>query len=277
MNELEVLKKKNIKPIIYVNGKCPVTTPFDVFYNKKLNDQTGHGSCGVGFGATIEREEKHYSLLVEDLQFPRILNAKLNLIMKWYNSVDHESKNNFLSDCFQVMNNIQVVYENPYHYHVQIYEGSQGLLLDKDIGFFPHVTRGNVSSKRLTGVNKTYYVTRAYQTRHGNGPMTNENLRHNIKENPNETNVKNYQGEFRRSLLDLDLLKYALMKDRGTESRSLVITCLDHVQNDLRFTYQGQIIYNSTESEFISKIGEILGFKDIYISKSEEYSNIYKF
>ena len=66
LNELKVLKKKGIdSPIIFVNGECPVTTPFDVQYNKAMNDLYKHGSCGVGFGATLEREKYHYSLKVQ--------------------------------------------------------------------------------------------------------------------------------------------------------------------------------------------------------------------
>ena len=105
--------------------------------------------------------------------------------------------------------------------------------------------------------------------------MTNEDIGHNIKKNPNETNILNFQGEFRRTLLDLDLLEYAIMKDNSTaESKSLVITCLDHVENEWRFTYKKQIVHSLTESDFINKIGRILGFERIYISKSDEYKNI---
>ena len=82
---------------------------------------------------------------------------------------------------------------------------------------------------------ETYYVTRAYQTRHGIGYMTNADLPISyIKINPNETNVDTgYQGTFRKSVLDLDLLKYALSCDKYYNSdwspKKLVITCCDQV------------------------------------------------
>ena len=284
LNELHLLKKQGIIPKIFVNGKCPVTTFCDVNYNKKLNDKTNHGSCGVGFGATLEREEKYYSLLVEDLQFPSVAQTKLDLIMKWYNTPVPDNYLFFLQDCVDVLKEITITHDPlshffmpgvTYNYNTVIYEGSQGLMLDKDIGFFPHVTRANVGSSTLNNVDEIYYITRAYQTRHGNGPMTNENIGHNIKENPKETNVLNYQGKFRRALLDLDLLEYAIMKDNSkAKSKALVITCLDHVANELRFTYKNQIIGSLSESDFIEKIGNILKFEKIYISKSDEYKNI---
>jgi hypothetical protein len=110
--------------------------------------------------------------------------------------------------------------------------------------------------------------------------MTNESIPNNIFLDPNETNVLNkYQGNFRRSLLDLDLLLYGINKDeyiRNNKLKSLVITCLDHVNDEHRFTYKGEILYCSNENEFINKIADILKIQDIYISRSNESKNIIK-
>ena len=123
-------------------------------------------------------------------------------------------------------------------------------------------------------------MTRAYQTRHGNGSMVNENIPNNILINSNETNVTNkYQGEFRRALLDLDLLKYGINKDeyiRNHKYKSLVITCLDHIRDEYRFTHQNQIISSTNENEFIGKISKILGIDNIYLSHSDDSTNITK-
>lgn len=76
--------------------------------------------------------------------------------------------------------------------------------------------------------------------------MRNEKIPHKIKDNDCETNKFNfYQGSFRKTLLDLDLLDYAISKDiiinqRRKES-GLILTCLDHVINDYRFTYKKEI------------------------------------
>ena len=268
------------KPIIYVNAKTPVTTPFDVFANVKENNGNKHGSCGVGFGKTLEREERYYSLLVEDLQFPTVLRQKLRLIQQYYGAeISDEDFWDFVTDCLTSVEYIHIVHGIDELQEIcdsVIYEGSQGLMLDKDIGYFPHVTRANVGSKVIKdNLDRVFYITRAYQTRHGNGPMSNQELGHNIKENPNETNVSNYQGEFRRSILDLDILRYTIYKDNThAEKKTLVITCLDHVENEWRFTHNAEVIYSASKEEFVEKICKTLGFNDVYISESENYDEI---
>ena len=254
--------------------------------DRKLEQINCHGSCGVGVGSTINREENHYSLLFGDLFYPSILSIKLNLIKDFYGFTESIDLNNFLESIKLVLNsnNILSCYDIPSGSSNYIFEGSQGLLLDQKIGFFPNVTRSNTGSKNILDMGFTpdlYLVTRAYQTRHGNGPMTNTEIPNNILNDPNETNVINkYQGEFRRTLLDLDLLLYAINNDeyiRDCSNRTLVITCLDHVQNEFRFTLNGEIINNLNERVFISNISEILGIKHVLISKSNESKYIEKF
>ena len=119
-----------------------------------------------------------------------------------------------------------------------------------------------------------YLVTRAYQTRHGDGPMSNEQLPHNIKANPDETNVRNtYQGAFRRSLLDLDLLEYAVSRDellRSSTNRHLVVTCLDHIEKELRFTQHGRIVCCDSADDFIARIAGQLGFSSVFVSTGDQ-------
>lgn len=281
MGELGVLKKNHIRPEIFVNSNCPITTFADITYNRNRNDINQHGSCGAGVGTTLEREEHYYSLTVGDLLFPSVLETKLKMILEnYYSDIEYEKKDvdNFIEDCYEAFGHIRIVKDDSItndFYH-KIYESSQGLLLDKDIGFFPHVTRGNVGSKAIKDdIEIVYYVTRAYQTRHGNGPMTNEVYPHQILENENETNVKNYQGIFRRHILDLDLLEYSIYKDNTKAPvKRLVITCMDQVRNDLRFTYRGNVVKSKNEEDFITSVANILGFEEVYASYSDDYSKI---
>ena len=97
-----------------------------------------------------------------------------------------------------------------------IFEGAQGILLDMDFGFFPNVTRSNTTTKNINDIMfdygisikpydklKVFYMTRCYQTRHGNGFMSNENLIPNLINTKNETTLDtSYQGRFRNSILD---------------------------------------------------------------------------
>ena len=111
--------------------------------------------------------------------------------------------------------------------------------------------------------------------------MSNEQLPHNIKANPDETNVRNiYQGEFRRSLLDLDLLEYAVSRDellRSSKNRHLVITCLDHVENEYRFTQRGRIVCCDSADDFVSKIAGQLGFSSVFVSAGDEAEAVWPF
>jgi adenylosuccinate synthase len=168
-----------------------------------------------------------------------------------------------------------------------IFEGSQGLLLDKCIGFFPHVTRSNTGTKNpmeMLGYDtfdahapSVFLLTRAYQTRHGNGPMTNESRPHKIILDDRETNRQHtYQGEFRRAMLDLDLLAYGMGRDeyvkaqRKRGSLSLVVSCLDHVSEDYSFTYDGRVHSYANKSAFVRKICDTLGINEAYTNTSPE-------
>jgi len=280
-NEYDLLTMKGITPKLFISVKCPITTPYDIFENRRDESILENGSCGVGVGATIAREEAHYSLTFGDLFYPSVVAIKLDNIQKYYGF--KLKLDRFYEAINRLINHPQIVPVSkfPTDHENIIWEGSQGLLLDQHIGFFPHVTRGFTGTTNIKDTHpELFLVTRAYQTRHGNGPMTNEKLPHNIKLDPQETNVENeWQGKFRRSLLDLDLLLYAMSKDdyiRVNPNKKLVITCLDHVQDEYRFTYKGEITNCLNKAEFIDRISILLGFENVYVSESNESKNIYK-
>ncbi len=273
LNELKVLEDKGICPTLYIDAKCPVTTMYDKKINIKNDSENHHGSCGVGVGQTWEREQNHYHLLFEDLFHPTVLKIKMELIKKYYSF--HNSYTTWLKEIEFLINkkNIHLVYGIPED-NTYLFEGSQGLLLDQNIGFFPHVTRSDTGTKNIIKMNQApdlYLVTRAYQTRHGNGPMTNRSYYHSIKWNPYEQNFdEGFQGVFRCSLLDLDLLKYSTEKDeyiRDNPNKNLVITCLDLIE-EYKLTINGNIIDCKTENGFVKTIKEYLGIKNIFLSRS---------
>ena len=57
LNELEILLEKGITPKLFIDPQCPITTPYDKEYNQLSEKKNKHGSCGVGYSATIEREK----------------------------------------------------------------------------------------------------------------------------------------------------------------------------------------------------------------------------
>jgi len=296
--ELEILKTKGFEPLLHIHHACPVTTPYDKAYNIKQNAILQHGTCGVGFGATLGREAQHYSLVAADLLTPTVLKIKLKMIANFYENLIQklffdnikEEADLFLEQCIKLIESKNTnILGSGFDQHVYdevIFEGSQGILLDQDIGFFPHVTRSNTGLANVaelcgdkSAMPHTYFVTRAYQTRHGNGPMTNENIPHKIEQNPYEKSIDTGpQGKFRISLLDADLIEYALAKDaiklhkqaqRGfTIASTLVVTCLDLIKNDYRFTHEGKIINCKDEQDFLEKLIEKIEWPgDVLLSR----------
>jgi len=282
LNELDVLKAKDVKPNLYIDSLCPVTTPYDKAFNVHREKSCQHGSCQVGVGATYQREEDFYHLRFKDLFNKTVLKMKLAMIREqYYNDrifPDYD-ETNFLYQVEELISsaNILRMSECPKNYEHYIFEGSQGLLLDQHYGFFPHVSRGNFGTKNILDMDWNCFsvilVTRAYQTRHGNGPMTNENILHNIETNPYEQNFDDgSQGKFRVSLLDLDLLKHSIYSDDYiscfTTEVTLMITCLDLIKDDYRFTLNEKIHEFKDEETFVDGIKRALKIKNVLLSRT---------
>jgi len=299
LNEYTILLKKDLSPVLYIDIRCPVITPYDSFHSGTDKQFKENGTCGVGIGSTYQREQDFYSLTFLDLFYPSVLKIKLENIRKYYKGRKDFDLTLFLKGCSFLTDTLNSAYFIKRAYGIPnikcstyIFEGSQGLLLDQNIGFFPHVTRGNTGSKNIIELCGTediefYLVTRAYQTRHGNGPMTNENISHNIQINPDETNRNHpHQGDFRRSLLDLNLIHYGISKDSvicHAKKKTLVITCLDHIKNSkvlfedmYRFVAADSVCRSYNENEFIGKISKILDIPDVLASSSDESKNMKK-
>ena len=297
LKEGDVLREQGVIPIVFYNSNAMVTTPYDILYNLSNNTILNHGSVGVGFGSTIQRNEDLYHLYVRDLQFPAIRDEKLRQIKKYYfdktgniqlaSNKMNELIEEFKSACDDLVKRFSIVgTQHEIHALLNsgwnlIFEGGQGIMLDQNYGFFPHVTRSNTTSKNAIEIINnyvteiyildTYYITRAYQTRHGNGFMSNEGRDISyIKINPNETNVDTgSQGIFRRTVLDLDLLKYAVNCDKCHNSLAsdnhLVITCMDHVGDKIPATKEG-IFKNFIPLE----VGAVIGVRDVILSNSDK-------
>jgi len=257
-----ILEKMGYKPKLLIDRDCPVVIPHDIIANRFDDQYRAHGTVGVGFGKAVERNEKGYPLVASDLRDINIVKMKLESIMQNYYDMDVYSVVEFLDDIERMLAlpHVEIVNDavqalalnNSSHI---IFEGSQGILLDKDIGFFPHVTRANTTSRNaealilqlglITRHVHKYYVTRCYLTRHGNGPIGDspglESQGVNIVDWSNVTN--SYQGELRIRTLNGHLTKYALTEDirRGLsmESSNLVVTCMDQVINP-RVYWQGE-------------------------------------
>lgn len=310
MTEYFKLRQLDVNPVIYVDPLSPLTTPYDVAFNrfqeKERSDGTQHGSCGVGFGCTIERQTTTpYKIYAQDMMHPAVMKQKLKAIEFYYRNrtfykYDKEmyslpteeeinTYNEAAADCLGV---IKFAPENEFlnknsfsHY---IFEGSQGILLDMDFGLFPNVTRCNTTSKNAIEFIKRnnlinhdkfqspviYYVTRAYQTRHGNGFMTNEDLKPELIINRQETNTFNqWQGHLRKGLMDIDLINYALDCDNNFTHdcpKNIVVTCLDQIKGEWKATHKGEVFSIFEDKDFLAKLDKK------FVSFLKSYSPDYK-
>lgn len=285
------------RPTLYLDAEVMITTPWDAQWNKSQK-YLQNGTVGVGFGATIERNENHCRLYARDLLYEEIYDYKIDQIKDYYSKLLSEEDVRLIDQQWyyeweKALNNMikyhtivesiyDISYDNRKHL---IFEGAQGIMLDQRYGFFPHVTRSNTTSqnvwKMLSGFNNlkeitTYYITRGYSTRHGAGPIANDfSLTDQKSANPHEINVDTgIQGKFRTKILDLDTLKYAIRCDQYhnmSEKFKLVITCLDHslVDNKIAVRNEGDEEPFDLLLEPLA-LGEALGIHDVIESYSPE-------
>ncbi|MCS4089930.1 adenylosuccinate synthetase [Rhizobium sp. BK176] len=243
-----------------------VTTPFDILVNQIVEEARGiarHGSCGMGFGETIERNLRpDLALSVADLTASRLgIVSKLERIRRnWvperllalgilemperFKDIlkDDAVMRRFLDDCDAFVEAVDVMGDADIGDGI-VFEGAQGLLLDQDYGAFPHVTRSNTGILNMASVAReagigtidATYATRAYTTRHGAGPLAHDGDVMDYVEIVDPTNIHNdWQGTIRAAPLDLDVLagaiRYDMARAEGIDlSASIAVTCLDQV------------------------------------------------
>ena len=311
------LKSLGCLPITYVDSACLVTTPFDILINQIVESYRGdkkHGSCGLGINETIKRSDGLQELNVSDFNDLDFVRKTLTRIRDIYVptrlkdlgidiiDVDIEMiriiNSSYLIDNY--INDIKFFMENTYcvesdflkSYDDVIFEGAQGLLLDQNHDYFPHVTPSNTGLKNiveiLNEIGLTHedievtYVTRCYMTRHGAGPLESELENKPYANIIDMTNIPNpYQGTLRFGWLDIDLLQKSIYNDLKYFNaecikcqQSLAITCLDQVQGE-KFEYSIDHAYFTaeTEEELISEIWGAIP-SHIYLSHGSTRNDI---
>jgi adenylosuccinate synthase len=264
-----------------------VTTPWDMLINQAIERSRGgdrHGSCGLGFGETIERTlDPAFALTVADLTRPALRGQLQAIRDVWVKrrlaalGVDALSADEarvladdgvlevFIEDCRRFADtvgqasDVGLAARGPV-----IFEGAQGLLLDQAIGVFPHVTRSHTGLVNMVAVAReagldaieALYVTRAYATRHGAGPLpgaVDELDEFDVVDPTNASNA--WQGRIRYAPLDLDSLACAIatdhaLSDPGTVAvrAGLAVTCLDQARGHARLMDGGVSVRHSPEA-----------------------------
>jgi len=317
--ELNKLKDLGVSPVVMVDPRALITTPYDMLINQAYEHVMGfkrRGSCGVGFGETIERnfrtmyivdsqrnmhgldtlvlrvedldqgiEYLHYKLQVirrewvptrlselgiSDSSFPELRKQVMSDDLMW----------KFIKDLVQFQKNVQLMFPFSLRGAELLFEGAQGLGLDQADGTFPNVTRSFTGIKNVqeiatdAGVDRleVHYLTRAYLTRHGAGPLKHE-LKHKpypgIKEKTNVTNQ--FQGAFRYANLDVDDLVGRIKTDLRYAKLPvdviLGVTCVDQVGGAGRF-YEGGKLRRVSKGSLTQEIARRVANLEVRTSSS---------
>jgi adenylosuccinate synthase len=249
-------------PKVQMHPNCLVTTPFDIMVNQEFERRRGvlrHGSCGVGFNATISRSLAHESAIyasdLKALTYKRILasfKCKLKQAREYssqllisnrcelphYMTSSNEIEERFTEDCVRFSEiDVELCAVRSLQTKSVVFEGAQGLGLDMDKGMYPHVTRSNTGLKNIAALAgkrqvEVVYVTRAYLTRHGAGRLETEQTEFTPRDKTNVTNE--FQGALRYGWLDIDALHSRIAEDLSYAGKgysvSIALTCLDQIK-----------------------------------------------
>lgn len=268
---LEAKTNRHLIDYCSVDPLCPMVTIFDQEWNKfHANKLRQRNTVGIGIGAAMDRHEKTpHRIFIADILHPMLLRNKLEAIRDYYIAKAMAVNTPELcgQDLALIMSRVEL---EAYMAQIKvmlsyvslaptmdiiwaygggnknlILEGAQGIMLDRDHGVFPYVTYGYTTPRNavelLGPVQEAiasqpvtvHHVTRCYQTRHGDGPISpGEDL--GLKD---PTNLETgFQGQFRTRPLDFDLIGYALSVSASytaampTVIDTLHVTCMDRIE-----------------------------------------------
>ena len=268
-------------PEISIDPAAQVTTPWDVFLNQAAEAARGaarHGSCGVGFGETLERVGRGHPLTVADLAAPDLADRLVAIRDGWVPArlealgvADHPAiaahrktlwsdalLTGFVQEARIFAALLPARSDAELGSETVLFEGAQGLMLDMDLGVMPHLTRSNTGLRNMItiaqgagiGEIRPLYMTRAYMTRHGAGPLLHEAETLPWAEVRDPTNRPNpWQGSLRTAPLDLDETALFIRADLAFADGSGIrvspgvgVSCLDQVSGEAQMMVDGRSV-----------------------------------
>jgi adenylosuccinate synthase len=253
-----------------VDPRCVVVTPFHAALNRireLCRGEGRHGSVGLGVGEALLDAERGGlpAIRFGDLRDPDRLRASLRLL--WRMKIDlaeqlvdqaqgaaldgpaiaaelarlrsPEAIEPLVASMRRLVEERGVTLrEGPdlEAHAVTVFEGAQGVLLDRDHGFFPHVTPSRttfaqaealLAEASFQGEITRVGVMRAHATRHGQGPLVSEDAALAARLPELHNGAQGFQGAFRVGWLDALTVRHALRVTGGVET--LALTCLDRL------------------------------------------------
>lgn len=252
----------------WLHTSALLTTPYDMLLNQwaeKARGANRHGSCGFGISETVVRCRGHIDdvhTFASDLQHVPRLTILLREIREHY--VPHRAEvlgiilskkqqriiasdqllADYIEACRAVTSTARFVSGDAISkvgYNDVIFEGAQGLLLDQDHPLYgpKWVTHSKTGVHNIKSILATMrwsdpqliFVTRAYLTRHGEGPFPTEDLSLHYVDSTNKPNE--FQGALRFGHLHIPSLIARIMAEASLLGvrPSLAVTCLDQMSD----------------------------------------------
>ncbi len=304
-------------PRISISRRAQVSLPSDMILNQMFETLRGngrHGSCGLGIGETGNRIEKGFlSFRVSDLE--AVLDDRRNGVGQSLASFvedvrraihlrlderaleladlpeefrgylfDEDIIERFLDEA-EVMLERSIVCDETEISTAKpiIFEAAQGLGLDRDMGWFPFVTRSKTGIYNIAelcwemGIDEieAVYVMRVYATRHGAGPLDFEKpfglKGYRISDETNQPN--DWQGTLRfapQNLTYISRLTYLDLVGRNNQDlrvkKSAAITCLDQVPVQVEIFHDNQMKKVHSAMGLTGFVSGTLGAATVYES-----------
>lgn len=248
---------------LIIDENCLIVTPIHKIIGQMREILNNHGSCGMGVGETMRDgiSMGEYALRVKDIFDNKILREKLEYLfyvkldqaeqLKNIDSNNLELKKRYSMIC---SNNLIEMINREYCDFLDkanissreifskyqssekfIFEGAQGVLLDNNYGFYPHITKTRTTFDNALKLLDDYSeiekiaILRAYSTRHGAGPFVTEDIELGKKIPDLHNKTGQWQGNFRIGWFDIIASKYAL--DVIGDIDYIALTNIDRLEN----------------------------------------------
>ncbi|MCT4641568.1 MAG: adenylosuccinate synthase [Bacteriovoracaceae bacterium] len=297
------INPRNLK----ISNECSVITSYHKILDGAREDASANkiGTTKKGIGPAYEDRVSRKGLKLKHLLNKENLKKKLeglffekkilfdNVYHCEYPSIDEE-----VQSLFEMGNSIAPFLVDTFSLYdkddkITLFEGAQGVLLDKDFGSYPFVTSSSTSYAGIfSGSSNTHNIiddvigiTKAYTTRVGSGPFPTES------ECEDSVTLGRVGHEFgattgrkrRCGWLDLPLLRYAIKVSRFTSlalTKVDVLCAIDKIKVCYAYEYEGQIIETAFAGIDLEKVKplykEFDSFKDTVVNgsldqKLEEY------
>lgn len=286
-------------------------------FSETLRGDGRHGSCGMGIWEAFLRNKAGYEISIGWLKslnsiddfVDRLIEIRKEYVIPRIIDITDEIGNDITPETAEILemissnevltnfadtvwNNLKMVISKEMtseflsKYDDVIFEGAQGLCLDEEYkASLPHVTASKTGLNNPVmllkeiglSLDEVIYVTRSYLTKHGAGPLCEDERLTNLLKNLDKTNIPNpWQGEIRYACFEnLNWLignikaDYSILPADWKTGRSLLVTHLNETTDEICFR-DGQMRLDKFSKVLIDS--EV--FEKIYLSRSKFSSEI---